>query len=314
MRASHWSNAVAPILVTLSVVIALILLTGRSNLAASGIAQPTLWEVVSAADASVSLVYGALVGLLFASALLTTRGILTGIQVRDAAFAGARSVLPALAILWFAGAMSRMTGNRDTDGSPQQVAFEFKDFRLYTGDYLKQLLPTGEDSAAANTKALLPTVVFLLACVVAFSTGTSFGTMGILLPFVVPVSLASVTGADGVTDPNHPLLLASIASVLAGAIFGDHCSPISDTTILSSQASGCELIAHVVTQMPYAIAAGLVSTAGIVAVGYGANVWLVLPMQTLGLVGVLLLFGHRVEDAPVLKHGLEPAQETEGIV
>lgn len=139
-------------------------------------------------------------------------------------------------------------------------------------------------------------MVFLLACLVAFATGTSFGTMGILLPFVVPVSVATIA-SDGAFDPHHPLLLAAIGSVLAGAIFGDHCSPISDTTILSSQASGCDHIAHVVTQMPYAIVAGIVSAAGVAAVGYGASVWLILPAQLAGLVAILLVVGKRVEDA-----------------
>ncbi|TWT35463.1 Malate-2H(+)/Na(+)-lactate antiporter [Posidoniimonas corsicana] len=296
--ATHWTNAMGPILTTLAVVIALIIVGGRASLAADGVEDPSLLEVVGAADASVALMYGALVGLLSASALLYWRGVLTTPRIQDAAFQGVRMVVPALAILWFAGTMSRMTGNRSVDGATQTVAYEYQDYRLYTGDFLKELLPQGDSGAASATTALLPTAVFLLACVVAFSTGTSFGTMGILLPFVVPVSIATVSGTDGAFDPHHPLLLASIGSVLAGAIFGDHCSPISDTTILSSQASGCEHIAHVVTQMPYAVLAGLVSAVGVAAVGYGASVWLVLPAQTVGLVAVLLVFGRRVEDAP----------------
>ncbi|TWT66770.1 Malate-2H(+)/Na(+)-lactate antiporter [Posidoniimonas polymericola] len=311
--ATHWSNALGPILVTLAVVIALILVGGRAALspgdqsaeqaaelvdepAPQAAAGPSLIEIVGAADASVALMYGALVGLFAAAALLLVRGVLTTPQIQAAAFNGVRMVLPALAILWFAGTMSRMTGNRGAEGQTQTVAYEFQDYRLYTGDYLKELLPQGDETGAGSTTALLPSVVFLLACLVAFATGTSFGTMGILLPFVVPVSVATIA-VDGVFDPHHPLLLASIGSVLAGAIFGDHCSPISDTTILSSQASGCDHMAHVVTQMPYAISAGLVSAVGVAAVGYGAGVWLVLPAQVAGLVVILLVFGQRVEDA-----------------
>lgn len=292
--ATHWSNAVLPIVITLTTVVVLIVLSGLDILKTDGVVEPTLWQIVGRADAAVALAYGALVGLLSAAAMLLWRRVLTAPQLRDAAFVGVRTVAPALAILWLSGTMSRMAGNRDVDGATEQVAYEFQDYRLYTGDYLKTLLPTGEESAA-NTAALLPTVVFLLACLVAFSTGTSFGTMGILLPFVVPISLATVSGEGGVVDPSHPLLLASVGSVLAGAIFGDHCSPISDTTILSSQASGCDHIAHVVTQMPYAMIAGLASALGVLAVGYGVSVWLVLPAQTAALAIILLVFGQCVE-------------------
>lgn len=295
-RVTHWSNALAPILVTLGTVLVLIYATGRSSLAAAD-NSPTLWQIVGAADSVQSLFYGALVGLMFSATLLRARGVLTGKQVRDAAFFGVRTVIPALAILWLAGTMSRMTGSKDVSGTVESTPYEFKEHRLYTGQYLTSLLPTADSESASAVSALLPVTVFLLACLISFSTGTSFGTMGILMPVVTPVAITAATGADGVIDAGSPLLLASIGSVLAGAIFGDHCSPISDTTILSSQASGCDHMAHVVTQMPYAIAAGVASAGAIVAIGLRVNVWVALLLSFLALIAVLRVLGQRVEDA-----------------
>jgi Na+/H+ antiporter NhaC len=120
--------------------------------------------------------------------------------------------------------------------------------------------------------------------------------MGILVPMVVPLALTAVA-ATGSTDlAANPIFLCAIGSVLAGAVFGDHCSPISDTTILSSQASACDHIAHVVTQLPYALVVGVVATLlGTVLIGYGVSVWLLLPLQTAVLVGVLYLVGRPIE-------------------
>ncbi|MDA7977952.1 MAG: hypothetical protein MPJ50_04175 [Pirellulales bacterium] len=151
----------------------------------------------------------------------------------------------------------------------------------------------------------MPTIVFLLAAAVAFSTGTSWGTMGILTPLVVSVTykvIAEGAGADA--DPNvlvyHPILMASIGSVLAGAIFGDHCSPISDTTVLSSVASGCNHIAHVRTQMPYAmLVALLVIPLGTIPAGWGIAWYGALGCILLccvAAVGIVYLVGKRVDE------------------
>ena len=99
--------------------------------------------------------------------------------------------------------------------------------------------------------------------------------MGILMPMVIGLAGPLLTATDGSFEPDNPILLASIASVLAGAVFGDHCSPISDTTILSSQASGCDHMAHVVTQMPYAVIVGMNAIVlGTLPIGWGVPVWL----------------------------------------
>jgi Na+/H+ antiporter NhaC len=142
---------------------------------------------------------------------------------------------------------------------------------------------------------LLPTIVFVTSGFVAFSTGTSFGTMGILLPIVVPLAHGTL-GGEAAAFESDPLMLASVGSVLAGAIFGDHCSPISDTTILSSQASGCDHVAHVTTQLPYALLGAAVSILlGTLLLGFGINVWILLGLQTSALLAFVLLVGRQSE-------------------
>jgi len=115
--------------------------------------------------------------------------------------------------------------------------------------------------------ALLPSCVFLLAAVISFSTGTSWGTMAIVTPLVIPLAV-EMTGWSGETSGNE-ILYATIGAVLAGAVFGDHCSPISDTTIVSSFSSGCDHMNHVRTQLPYALMGAIVS----LVLGYALVAW-----------------------------------------
>jgi Na+/H+ antiporter NhaC len=115
--------------------------------------------------------------------------------------------------------------------------------------------------------AWLPAMVFALAALVSFSTGTSWGTMALVMPLVIPLAV-TLTGAPA-ADVANPVLIATIGAVLAGAVFGDHCSPISDTTIVSAFASDCDAMEHVRTQLPYAVAAALLA----VVLGYGPAGW-----------------------------------------
>ena len=264
----RWYNAVVPIVITLLVVMALLYKTGLAALAVpAGDPTPPLRDILGAAESSLALQYGALAGLTTALVMAFAQRLATEKQLIKAVGQGAKIVLPAIAILWFASSLSRMTGSRSVDGHISTTPFEFKDHRLYTGDYLTQFLIDAEsqEEAAGGPKSLtlftrlLPTTVFVLAAILSFATGTSFGTMGILLPIVISLahSLLGTEGAD--LSATNPILLASVGGVLAGAVFGDHCSPISDTTILSSQASGCEHMAHVVTQLPYALLVGAVA-------------------------------------------------------
>jgi Na+/H+ antiporter NhaC len=146
--------------------------------------------------------------------------------------------------------------------------------------------------------ALVPAVVFVLAAITAFSTGTSWGTMGILLPLVLPLAWAVMT-VNGVADPSGMhIMYSSISCVLAGAVWGDHCSPISDTTVLSSIASGCDHIEHVRTQLPYALLVGVVAIGiGTVPAGYGVPPWISLTVGGALLFAVLRFFGRNADES-----------------
>lgn len=298
IHTSHWSIAVVPLLVTCIGSLWLIYATGAARIAESG-EELTGFARFRAAfgsgNSSVALYYGGLVGLLVAVALGRWWAGIAAKRLAWAAGMGAKMVLPALLILILAGTMSRMTGNRSVAGNVSTQAYEFAGERLYTGDYLKGLLVSVSENTDRDLTAWLPSVVFVLASVIAFCTGTSYGTMGILVPMVIPLAAALY----GATTPEqlsaNPVFLCAMGSVLAGAIFGDHCSPISDTTILSALAGGCDHMAHVNTQLPYAVAvAGVAVFGGTVLVGMGVSVWLLLPLQTAALVGVLLVVGRQV--------------------
>ncbi|MEO1633340.1 MAG: Na+/H+ antiporter NhaC family protein, partial [Bacteroidota bacterium] len=144
---------------------------------------------------------------------------------------------------------------------------------------------------------LLPFLIALLAAFTAFATGSSWGTMGILMPLVVPLAWG-VMVAGGTTD-DLSILYAAVAAVLAGAVWGDHCSPISDTTILSSLATQCDLVDHVRTQLPYALLVGGVAwLLCALPVGFGVPWWVMLPISAVLLVVILRLVGQPVDDVP----------------
>lgn len=302
---ARWYNAVLPIAVTLGVVLWLLYTTGRNALAIQlGAPAPALRDILGAANSGVALQYGALAGLILVILMVRLQGLMSQKQILQAAGQGAKVVLPALAILWCASTLSRMTSNRSVQGEAGSTAYEYQHHRLYTGDFLAQLIIGGQEktrnaessrSLVLSTK-LLPTAVFLLAAVLSFATGSSFGTMGILAPIVVTLTY-TVLSSDGSTVlPSNPILLACVGGVLAGAVFGDHCSPISDTTILSSQSSACDHMAHVVTQLPYALfVAGVTVLLGTLPLGWGISVWVLLPLQFAAIVVGIVAFGRRVE-------------------
>jgi Na+/H+ antiporter NhaC len=306
-KESHWLNALLPIAVTLGGVILLILRTGSAALAKreGADANPPLRDIIGAADSSIALQYGSLAGLVVAMLMYRAQGLMDLAEMARAIRRGAGLVIPAIAILWFASALSRMTSDRPVE-SNREVAqsvdddpYPYRDHRLYTGAFLGQLIANqadGEQEGGAGwTLKLLPTIIFVLASIVSFCTGTSFGTMGMLTPLVLPLAYRMIAEQGAVTADN-PLLLASLGAVLAGAIFGDHCSPISDTTIMSAQASGCDVMAHTLTQLPYALLAGGVAILlGTLPAGWGVSPWLLVPLQFAALVLVMRRFGRRVE-------------------
>ncbi|MBO7370691.1 MAG: Na+/H+ antiporter NhaC family protein [Campylobacter sp.] len=157
----------------------------------------------------------------------------------------------------------------------------------------KYLVETLSDT---TPKVLLPILIFILGSFISFSTGTSFGTMGILMPLAIPLAHAVGThyGLDG--NELHAYMCVNISGVLTGAIFGDHCSPISDTTILSSMGAGCDHIEHVSTQFIYALSVGAITILlGYLPVALGLSVWLSLLLGMIGVVLLLKVVGKKVD-------------------
>ncbi len=239
----RWYNAALPVLTVIAVVLLGLYFDGR---AAAG--DGSLWDIFGAANPFHALLWGSLAGCIAAILLAVGQRILALREAIEGWLGGMKALVLGAVILVLAWSLSEVT----------QV--------LGTAPYLAQVL--GE----ALSPNLVPVLVFLTAAAVSFATGTSWGTMGILIPLVIPliVAMGGAVGFQG--GGEYTLLLGTISSVLAGAIFGDHCSPISDTTVLSSLASGCDHIDHVRTQLPYALAVGIVGmAAGDIPTAYGMH-------------------------------------------
>ncbi|WP_299787788.1 Na+/H+ antiporter NhaC family protein [uncultured Shewanella sp.] len=206
--------------------------SGGDALAAKGL-EFSILGAFENTDVASSLFFGAAIGLASTLVLVFIQG-LDKSYILKGIVAGARSMLPAIYILLFAWTIAGVIG------------------QLETGKYMASL-------ATGNIPfALLPAVLFVLAGLTAFSTGTSWGTFGIMLPIAADMAMGTHTN----------MMLPMLASVLAGAVFGDHCSPISDTTILSSTGANCHHIDHVITQLPYAVIVALISLAGYTVLGF----------------------------------------------
>ncbi len=161
---------------------------------------------------------------------------------------------------------------------------------IRTADYIISLISESIDPR------FLPVIVFLVCGVTSFATGTSWGTMAIMFPIVIPLS-AAVTGMNNFSGADtHLILVGVVSSVLAGCVWGDHCSPISDTTILSSMASGCDHIDHVRTQLTYAITVGIVTMLiGDILTAFGLSPIIALLIIAAVLVGVIYFWGRKVD-------------------
>jgi len=306
-----WVFAVVPIVVLLTVVIVGLYATGRQAIAEETggvvVLNQTGFErfrqIIGAASSSVSLQYGAIMGLATAIGLPLVMRAMSFERLSEGAVSGVRIILPAVAVLWTASSLSRMTSDRSVNGEVETTAFQFHDHRLYAAEYLTGFLtstaaaPGDVGNGQWLALSIAPTVAFLLASFVAFCTGTSYGTMGILLPMLIPI-VCGMLSFNGDASLSDPILLATIASVLAGAVFGDHCSPISDTTILSSQSSGCDHLTHIWTQAPYATLGAFISVfLGTLPIGFGVSVWILLPLQLVAMIVLTRLLGRKTPEA-----------------
>ena len=212
-------------------------------------------EAFAGCDASQGLVLGAFVTIVMTMLLYLPRRVLTFTQFTDSFVDGFKAMVPAILILTFAWTLSGITNQLGA--------------KIYVAELVR-----GTASGLAN---LLPAIIFLIGVGLAFSTGTSWGTFGVLLPIVCAVF------------PSGELMVISVSACLAGAVCGDHCSPISDTTIMASAGADCNHIGHVSTQLPYALTVAGVSFLGYLLAGFVQKVWIVLPVAVVMMLATLLV-------------------------
>ena len=207
-------------------------------------------------DAFVALPWGALIALVFAFIYLLLRRVVNFKDAMDTFVKGFNAMVPAILILTLAISLKNMTGALGAD--------------VFVAGLM--------EGAAAGLYAMLPAIIFLVACFLAFSTGTSWGTFGILIPIVLPIFA------------NEPTLLTiGISACLAGAVCGDHCSPISDTTVMASAGANIQHIDHVNTQLPYVITVAAISFVCFVIAGFVKNAVICLAIGAALTIGTLLV-------------------------
>ncbi|MBQ7371793.1 MAG: Na+/H+ antiporter NhaC family protein [Blautia sp.] len=217
-------------------------------------------DAFSNSDASVGLMLGSAVTLVITIIYLLIRRILSFKEIADSLPEGFKAMVPAILILTFAWSLKAMT---DSLGAKQFVEAVVK-------------------SSAGGFQSFLPAIVFLIACFLSFATGTSWGTFGILIPITL-----------GVFPLTDPLGVVCVSACMAGAVCGDHCSPISDTTIMASAGAQCDHVTHVSTQLPYAITVACVSFVSYIIAGFVPNALIALPVAILLMIGTLFIMRKR---------------------
>lgn len=233
---------------------------------AEGEAYHNFVTAFSGSDASVGLVFGSAIGLVFSLIFLLCRRVINFKDAMDCVPEGFKAMVPAILILTFAWTLKAMT---DSLGAKEYVA-----------ELVKQ--------SAGSFMSFLPAIVFLIAVGLSFATGTSWGTFGILIPIVV-----EVFGGNG-----GEIMIIAISACMAGAVCGDHCSPISDTTIMASAGAQSNHINHVSTQLPYAMLVAGVSFVMYIITGFVRSV-IMLPIGIAVMVGVLFLIKYLTKDKDV---------------
>lgn len=268
-------NAIVPILVVVFGTVLGLFYTGWDS---------ELWEnreiglgrkisaIIGNADSYLALLWSSLAALLVAVLMSISQKLLKLEEAVEASIHGFKTMLSAIIILCLAWALALVIED------------------LHTADFLTSLLSTNA------SPYFIPTLTFLLAAIVAFSTGSSWGTMAILYPLMLPAAWQICQGSGLEYSTSLEIFHNVVACVLAGAVLGDHCSPISDTTILSSLASSCNHIDHVRTQMPYALTVGSVAIVfGTIPSAFGMPFWITLPISVLILFLIVKFVGRRVE-------------------
>ncbi|PSM51739.1 sodium:proton antiporter [Campylobacter blaseri] len=273
------SNAIIPILVLMIAAFTGFYLNGMSTLEGEALAQVkasplsffALRETFGNADASVVLFQAALFATVVAIFLGMYRKIFTASEAIEVWIKGWKTMIITIVILLLAWSLSSVIKDVGTS--------------VYLVNVLSDAIPSWA----------LPAIIFVLGSFISFAAGTSYGTMGILMPLVVPLAFAigGFNGFEG--EAMHNYMIMNVGAVLTGAIFGDHCSPISDTTILSSMGAGCNHIDHVATQVTYALSVAVITVvAGYIPVAMGYSVFIALPLGFIAVFLMLRVFGKKI--------------------
>ncbi|KGG79946.1 Na+/H+ antiporter [Caloranaerobacter azorensis H53214] len=258
VKHERWYNAVIPIISVLLITIVGLYING------GGLEGNSIKDAFGNADSSVVLLWASFGGTLVAIVMTLLQRLLTLKEVMDAWVSGVKSMTTASIILILAWSLGDINNNLGT--------------AKFIANIAKNSLPS----------YLLPLMMFIIPAIIAFSTGTSWGANSIVMPLAIPLAM-QIGGNE--------LLIPTIGAVLTGAVFGDHCSPISDTTIMSSISTACDHIAHVKTQLPYALTVALVAIlVGFIPVGFGFNPYISLLVGIIILFGIQYLFGSKVAE------------------
>lgn len=271
----RWYNAVIPVGVVIFGTIAGLVYTGLNateSFPAGNNSFQNLSLIIGNSDSYQALLWSSLAGLLCAVLMTIGQKAFTLEDTVGQAIEGFKTMLTAILILVLAWSLAHITDV------------------MHTADFITQMLSN------KISPALIPAFTFVLAALVAFSTGSSWGTMAILYPLMLPASW-TISNAYGLSyDVSIGIFYNVVSCVLAGSVLGDHCSPISDTTILSSLASSCNHISHVKTQLPYALTVGGVSILiGTIPAGFGISAWVLFPLAVALLWLIIHFIGKKTE-------------------
>jgi len=271
----RWYNALIPVLIVVFGTIAGLFYTGWDNNVWNNTGMSFMSKIsffLGEADTFKALLWSSLGGALVAVILSVTQRILTLRTSIEHMISGFKSMFNAVLILILAWSLALLTQH------------------MHTADFI-----TGGLKAFEISPYMMPALTFIFSAIIAFSTGSSWGTMAIIYPLIMPAIWALSMHNNLPHDAALPLLYNVVAAVLAGSVLGDHCSPISDTTILSSLASSCNHIVHVRTQMPYALTVGGVSLLiGSIPSAYNVPLWILYPAAIAVIYFVIVKFGKKV--------------------
>lgn len=257
-KSSHWTNSIIPIIAVVLIAMLGLVVTGMRALEEG--MDPSIRNIIGGADSYAALMWGSYSAGIIAIILTVSKRLLSLQKALNAWMNGARSMLLGCAVLILAWTLGKVSED------------------LGTAQFLVEI------SSSFLTPQILPAVIFITAAAISFSTGSSWATMSILVPIVMPMAIQLLQGTPDEVVAS-PIFVSTFAAILSGSVFGDHCSPISDTTILSSIASGSDHIDHVRTQLPYALTVGVVALlAGYLFVGFGGKLSIAI------ITGIILLF------------------------